>query len=163
MTIRLTDKDIERLIQEPKPVPADWRDRLTPRPKRGHAESLLDVVGRNGSQFRVMVRQSVFNPLDFSVILGIRIESSTAVFRLRRYNGKSHEHSNPIEGQSFYGFHIHQATERYQEYGEREDFFAVPTDRYGDLDGALQSMIDDCGFEPKGPYQPDMFAARGEA
>jgi hypothetical protein len=43
---------------------------------------------------------------------------------LRRHNGKSHEHTNQIEAGAFYDFHIHRATERYQELGMREDAYA---------------------------------------
>ena len=74
------------------------------------------------------------------------------MFRLRRYNGKSHEHSNTIESQTLYDFHIHHATERYQLSGLREDTFAEPTNRYGDLHGAIGCMIEDCGLDvPKDP------------
>jgi hypothetical protein len=68
------------------------------------------------------------------------------VFRLRRCNGKSHEHSNIIEEKRFYDFHIHTATERYQDAGLREDWYAEPTDRYNDFNGALRCMFKDCGF-----------------
>lgn len=66
--------------------------------------------------------------------------------RLRRYNGKSHEHTNKIESQKFGGYHIHQATERYQQSGTREDEYAEPTRRYSDLHGAFRCMIGDCKF-----------------
>ena len=39
------------------------------------------------------------------------------------------------------------ATERYQELGMREDAYAEATDRFGDFDGALRCLVDDCGFE----------------
>jgi hypothetical protein len=52
---------------------------------------------------------------------------------LRRHNGRSHEHTNQIEASTFYDFHIHMATERYQELGMREDAYAEATDRFGDM------------------------------
>jgi len=55
--------------------------------------------------------------LDFSIILAYCPEASNQLFRLRRYNGKSHEHTNTIEADKFYNYHIHTATERYQELG----------------------------------------------
>lgn len=85
--------------------------------------------------------------LDFSLILAWRAKDSNQLFRLRRYNGRSHEHTNIIENQTFYDFHIHQATERYQMSGFREDAFAQPTNRYADLSGALCCMIEDCALE----------------
>jgi hypothetical protein len=69
------------------------------------------------------------------------------VFRLRRYNGSSHRHTNSIESETMDGFHIHTATERYQLLGGYEDHFAEPTDRYGTLDGAIECMLSDCGFD----------------
>ena len=68
-----------------------------------------------------MLRQNKINRLDFSVILAVRVPQSNLLFRLRRYNGKSHEHTNHIEGDTFYDYHIHMATERYQEIGTRKD------------------------------------------
>ena len=106
-------------------------------PKRGHLERHMDIAGVATSQFRLIFRQSRENPLDFSIILAVRVPQSSRLFRLRRYNGKSHEHTNHIEGVTFYDFHIHFATERYQETGAREDTFAEPTDRYSDIEGAL--------------------------
>ena len=85
--------------------------------------------------------------MDFSVILAVRVPQSRRLFRLRRYNGKSHEHTNHIERVTFYDFHIHFATERYQEIGAREDTFAEPTDRYSDIGGALDCVISDANFE----------------
>jgi hypothetical protein len=66
---------------------------------------------------------------------------------LQRYNGKNHEHTNPIEGETFYDFHIHQATERYQEIGASEDTYAKPTDRFADFQQGITCMLKDCGFE----------------
>ena len=77
-------------------------------------------------------------------------------FRLCRYNGKSHEHSNSLESQKFYDFHVHRATARYQQAGSREDSFAEPTDRYNDLDGAVRCLIQDCGFQLPNNHQPDL-------
>lgn len=105
------------------------------------------MAGASGANFRLIIRLSDFNPLDFSIILALNPPESNQLFRLRRYNGKSHEHTNTIEGNTFYGFHIHEATERYQEIGAREDAYAEPTDRYADFYGALQCLLEDCGFE----------------
>jgi hypothetical protein len=147
-----TDPEIADLIQEPKPLPPDYQVKIQTRPKRGHKERELDLKGLSGSEFRLVLRQSLFNPLDFSVILIYRPQNSNQLFRLRRYNGKSHEHTNPIEGEIFYDFHIHQATQRYQEIGAREDTFAEPTDRFAEFQQALTCLFKDCGFEI--PFDP---------
>jgi hypothetical protein len=93
----------------------------------------------------VYLRQSELNVMDFSVILGYRLPNVHTVFRLR-YNGK-HQHTNVLEKQTFYDFHIHTATLRYQAPGFKEDHFAEKTGRYASLDGAIQCLIADCGFE----------------
>lgn len=157
MPVRLTDADIARLVGQRKPVPADWRARLKRKAKGGHEEAQTDLTGVDGDEFRVIVRQSLFNPLAFSVILAWKVPGSNALFRLRRYNGRAHEHSNPIEGQQFFAAHIHIATERYQALGEREDFFAEPTGRFAELDGALGCMAADCGFETAPTSQLALF------
>jgi hypothetical protein len=66
---------------------------------------------------------------------------------LTERNGKSYEHTNQIEASTFYDFHIHMATERYQELEMREDAYAEATDRFGDFDSAFRCLVDDCGFE----------------
>jgi hypothetical protein len=120
--------------------------KLQLRPKQGHKERDLDITGANGSEFRLILRQNLLNVLDFSVILAYSVSSSSQMFRLRRYNGKSHEHTNQIERNRFYDFHIHFATERYQHSGLREDAYAEVTNRYGDFQGALDCLIQDCGL-----------------
>jgi hypothetical protein len=107
--------------------------------------------------YRLILRQSNFNTLDFSVILTVCPPDLNQLFRLRRYNGKSHEHTNQIEENTFYDFHIHHATERYQENGSREDAFAEITDRYADFHTALRCMLKDCGFEMSQDAQLRLF------
>ena len=162
MAVTYSDRDIAVLLQERKPLSPDWRNNLRPRPKRGHDERGLEFTGGAGSEFRLICRQSKRNPLDFSVILAVRVPQSNRIFRLRRYNGKSHEHTNCIEGVTFYDFHIHMATERYQQTGAREDSYAKPTDRYGDFRGALYCLIDDANFETSsGPQSRFGFFEQG--
>ena len=160
MAVTYTDAEIARLLVEEKPLPADWPQRFRRSSKRGHDEGELIVPGNEGNQFRIVFRISRFNPLDFSVILGVEMPPSNRLFRLRRYNGKSHEHTNQIEGDSFYDFHIHMATERYQLRGgraPREDAYAEVTDRYSDASGALACMLEDADFIVVGPQTPRFF------
>lgn len=156
MAARYSDEEIDRLLKELKPLPDGYLDRIKLRERRGHRGAELDVDGAQGSQFRIIVRQLVQNPLDFSVILGVFPPGSNQVFRLRRYNG-AHEHTNHIEHERIRGCHIHLATARYQELGTREDAYAVPTDRFSDIHGALRCLLADCGCRlPKSP-QRDLF------
>lgn len=157
MAATYSDQEIATLVQESKGLPADWRNRVQLRPKRGHDQRDLDLKGDAGSEFRLILRQNRINPLDFSIILAVRVPQSNALFRLRRYNGKSHEHTNHIEGKTFYDFHIHMATERYQQIGTREDAYAELTDRYGDFHGALRCLLDDANFDIPPEAQTSLF------
>ncbi len=142
----LTDQQIAQLLSEQKPLPDDFQDRIRLKAKRGHKEAELDVTGADDSIFRLILRQSTLNPLDFSVILAYQFPQTNVFFRLQRYNGKSHEHTNRLEGDRFYDFHIHKATRRYQESGLREDAFAEPTTRYANFEGALRCLWNDAAF-----------------
>ena len=161
MAVNLTDVEIAKLIAEVKQLPDDYRTRVQTRPKRGHRERELDLIGANGSGFRLILRQSSFNPLDFSVILAWLPPQITTQFRLCRYNGKSHEHTNALESQTFYDFHVHRATQRYQQSGLREDSYAEPTTRYQNLAGALDCLIQDCGFQLPAEQQTGLFDTKG--
>ena len=152
MAAKYSDAEIAAFVRERKPLPDDYRSNIQLRNRRGHQERELDVKGTNNTEFRLILRQSDFNALDFSIILAMRPVDSSQLFRLRRYNGKSHEHTNQIEGNKLYNFHVHMATERYQELGMREDAYAEASDRFADFHGALQCMLNECGFEvPRDP------------
>jgi hypothetical protein len=157
MPALLTDNQIAALLAEAKPLPPDYRSRIQTKPKRGHRERELDVDGAQGNKFLIILRQSSFNLLDFSAILAWLPPQSSTLFRLCRYNGKSHEHTNNIESNTFYDFHIHRASERYQQSGSREDTFAEPTNRYQDFAGALRCLIQDCGFQLPPGDQSELF------
>jgi hypothetical protein len=149
-----TEAEIDGLINERKPLPQSIAEMIRLRVKPGHRECDLDITGGQGSEFRLILRQNVVNQFDFSVILAHRIKKSNQLFRLRRYNGKSHEHTNHLERETFYGFHIHFATERYQQTAWREDAYATPTDRYGNFEEAVECLLKDCGFETPSDLLP---------
>ena len=147
MSVVFTDDQIRALILEPKPLPHDYRKGLSLRQKRGHCEQELTIQGAEAHEFHIILRQSSIDPLNFSVILSVTVPGTNRIFRLRRYNSKTHQHSNRLEGSDkFYSFHIHQATERYQEAGWDEDSYAEPTERFADLHGAIKCMFQGCGF-----------------
>ena len=157
----LNDQEIEHLIKEKKPLPKDYSAKIQVRPKRGHKERELDLKGDGGDDFRIILRQSIINPLDFSIILAFRPPQSNILFRLLRYNGKSHEHTNTIENISFYDYHIHKATERYQQIGSREDTYAEATGRFANIQQAVSCLINDCGFEIPSGTQRSLFEEAG--
>lgn len=150
MAITYKYYQIQELMQERKVLPDDWRSQL-------NKDSELSVKGENGSMFCIKIRQNDVYPLDFSAILIVRVPLSNREFRLRRYNGSTNPHTNPIENSEVTGFHIHCATERYQERpGDAEDTYAVETSRFSDLHGALQCLLEDANFEEPPELQLDI-------
>jgi hypothetical protein len=141
----LTDTRIAELLQEPKTVPDGLLPRRTMSERNGHMQKEYEIPTETENRFVLKLRQSCVNPMDFSAILGYRVPGMYSIFRLRRYNGK-HRHSNALERNSFYGFHIHFATERYQKPGFNEDHYAEPTARFYSLDTAIECLLNDCGF-----------------
>jgi len=161
MAVTFTDREITALINERKPLPANWQNKPPLQPKRGHNENRLDLLGDNGNQFRLILRESQINKHDFSVILAILSSRSNRFFRLRRYNGK-HYRRNRMEGNLFRDFHIHTATERYQERGMREDAYAEATNRYSDFMGAWDCLVSDASVVVPPDAQLDLFAQEVE-
>ena len=155
---KYSDIEINNLIAESKPLPLDWRSQIRMREARVSKTGTFDIEGVNKNIFCLILRQSRLNLLDFSIIIGVYPPGSNKLFHLRRYDGKSHEHTNPIENQKFYDFHIHKATERYQNYGTcEEDKYAEPTDRFSNFGEALDCLLNDCGFELPDDSQLSLF------
>jgi hypothetical protein len=155
MNVFLTDKEIEALIDAEKRIEVSISQFTSKfKDKRGHREYDLVIERPDNSAFKIIIRQGIENPLDFSVILGFIPAGKNEVFRLRRYNGKSHFHSNRLEGdQAFYDFHIHTASERYQREGMKEEHYAEITERYADIHGAIDCMVSDCRIISNDPQQ----------
>lgn len=148
----LSDAEIDALIREPKNTPVGLLpiSKLVERNKHRRRDYTVTSSSGSGSEFVIAVRQSTINVLDFSAILGYRVPGSNVIFRLRRYNGK-HMHTNAIERQTLNDFHIHSATERYQQRGLREDGYAQVSVLHFDLDSAVRCLIQDCGFSSTPP------------
>lgn len=143
----LSDEAIRELVAERKAIPDGLRPlgRLTERNR--HLRREYEITCETGNCFVVKIRRSSLNPFDFSVILGYQLPGLNTIFHLRRYNGKSHYHTNPLdENIRFRAFHIHTATERYQSLGGKPEHFAEITTRYADIEGAIGCLLMDCGF-----------------
>ena len=82
MSAVLSDLDIERLLEEPKTLAADWEQKLALKQKRGHREAHLDLMGQDGSEFKLILRQSDENVFDFSAIFGYCQKESWQLIRL---------------------------------------------------------------------------------
>jgi hypothetical protein len=144
----LNDAQLLTLVEEPKKVKDCYPTSFPFRAKGTHYECEFEIETQTGNKFEIKVRQSSRNPLDFSVILVFYRHLTGQGIRLVRYNGKSHEHSNPIEKDRFYDFHIHKATERYMRRpGSDPETFAAVTVRYSDLNGAFRCLVEDCKID----------------
>ena len=145
-----TDNEIDSMIKELKSPPFDDISKIRLKsPKRGHSRNQFDLNGESRNIYRLIIRQNKLNYYDFSVGLAVCNPRSNQIFRLLRYNGNSHEHTNSIENIKFKNFHIHKATERYQDIGMREDAYAEPTDKYYDLYSAIECLSRDANFDIK--------------
>lgn len=161
--VTYTDEEIDDLIQIPKTPVGDRTDLPRLRDTGMHARATALFRGDDGNEFKVVLRRSRANALDFSVILAVRVPRSNRWFRLRRYNGRSHVHRNRIEGTTVTGFHIHTATERYQRSGRREDAYAESATRYGDYEGAVRCLIREANLAiaPRPNLQTELFQQEG--
>lgn len=140
----LTDEKIAGLIAMPKQV-------TNPNARRrsvGRHEQVNYTVSTNDGEmgFEVFARQSIRLTESFSCGL-LWISPSGEKVTLIRYNGMSHPHNNPIEGNEFrYCCHIHIATQRYIALNKQPETFAEETSRYRSLNGALACLIQDCAI-----------------
>lgn len=162
----LKDPEIAQLLAEPKPLPHNWQGQFVPKPKTGyqHEERSITVKGEAGNIFRVVLRQNRINVFDFSIILLFE-DTDGKEYPLVRYNGRhSSEHTNKWEKKRGdpncrFGpaFHIHRATERYQDAGLLIDGFAEVTPDYYDFDSALQGFLRECNFRGRPSAQLRLF------
>jgi len=166
----LTDEEIAELLQEPKQLVQNWETRLRPRPKSNFNFTQRDceIEGKNAHMFRIIIRHNMINPLDFSIILTFQDKDGTE-FNLCRYNGKHpSQHTNKLEkskglsDSSFRNaFHIHRATQRYQEEGLSIDGYAEVTNEYSSFDTALHTFVRTNGFSISGDEMP-LFDVQGD-
>lgn len=167
----LTDEEIADLITEPKIVPTNWFLRLEPKDKTHyqHKEKEVEVEGSEGNLFRIILRQNKLNILDFSIILTVKEKDSTMEYILLRYNGKHpSQHTNRWEKEQGLSahtfepfFHIHRATQRYQESGYKIDGYAEVTTKYSDFHAALEQFLLECNVKREDDKQTSLFEGGG--
>ena len=151
-----TDEEIDRLITESKNFNGPIDNFLRFRESEGHRKATIELPRADESMFIVKLRQNKNTVTDFSAILAFQEKGANKDFKLRRYNGK-HEHTNKLENRKFFDFHIHYATQRYQDAGRKEESYAQETDRYSDIKGALNCLIYDCNIQIEKSAQTSIF------
>lgn len=153
-----TDDEIDSMISEEKYFDGSFEELLNLKESDGHKTTSIDFPRADGSKFVIKLRQNQNDINDFSAIFTFQEKGNNKDFKLRRYNGKSHAHTNKIENQDiFFKFHIHMATQRYQDMGLKEESFAEATERYSNLRSALQCLLEDCNINMKSKPQTSLF------
>lgn len=147
MGYTISDEKIKKLIDDVKPIThkVTRNIQFKNRSDRKHQMWEHTLRSKSGNVFHIKIRQNIVNKLDFSVILMYEDYDKT-LYILKRYNGK-HTHKNQIEKNKFRDFHIHTATERYQEKGYDIEGYAEVTNEFSDWRGAINKMLKDCNFE----------------
>lgn len=158
MDYYFTDNEIKELTLESKNYNGTIADLLNFKESDGHKKASVEIPRPNGSMFIIKLRQNTNTLNDFSAILAFQEKGASKDFKVRRYNGKQ-EHTNKLENRKFFNFHIHYATQRYQDAGRKEESYAEETDRYSDIKGALKCLIDDCNIQVETDPQMNLFDA----
>ncbi len=139
---RLKDDEIIALKSVPKillkPLRQKWIDQLKFR------QLSIELCSQDQKhRFKLYMRQSNLDEDNFSCGLSY-LESNESDITLARYNGSSHVHVNKCDGQRFdFQCHIHQANEASLKVSKKIENFAIQTDRYKNLSGAIQCVLKD--------------------
>lgn len=162
----LKDSEIEALLEEQKILPQSWQNQFQVKDKSNfqHQERSVEIKRALGNSFRVILRKNKINIFDFSIILTF-LDKDGKEYRLIRYNGKHpSEHTNKWEkerGQDDAkfppSFHIHKATERYQEAGYPIDGYAEVFTGYHDFPSALHCFFEENNFIKPKSSQLELF------
>ena len=105
----------------------------------------------NGNIFRIKIHRNKKFINSFSVIFQY-VDENKKIYNLKRYNGLHAPHINIIERNKVKGFHIHTATERYQEKNLNIEAYAEETDQYSDWKSAFVKLLYDCNIKQNDPH-----------
>lgn len=141
----LTDEEIDWLLSHAKIITGTKGKPRTQRRSEQRGYFVESVEGNY--KFELYTRQNTIDQDHYSCGLIYHAADGTSV-TLVRYNGSNHEHRNPLEGGQLIQFkcHIHRATQRYIEMGDKAEKYAETTDRYTNMDGALECLLLDCNI-----------------
>jgi hypothetical protein len=151
----VTDDKIKLWLEMPKRTRTANDARKVEKP--GHDQWNLVVESENGEVlFEIYRRQNQTFANDYSCGISTVLTSGD-VLTLRRYNGPSHAHHNPLEKERFRACcHIHQATERYIVSGYKADKYATPSKEFKDLNEAFRLLLKQCNVSFAGE-EPNLF------
>lgn len=138
----ITDDEISFLLAQAKVV---INPKAKSREQRKSVQANYAVESVDGSgKFELYTRQNLIDADNYSCGLIYKHPSGNDI-TLARYNGSNHEHRNPLESGDLIRFkcHIHRATQRYIELGDKAEKYAETTDRYTNLQGAIRCLLVD--------------------
>jgi hypothetical protein len=143
----ITDAKVEELLSLPKRVTnANTRAKL----KECHEQMNYTVVCTSDDKYRfeLYVRQNKLEGMEDDFSCGLSwVAANGETLTLCRYNGSSHNHPNHLENEKLgYTCHIHKATERYILSNRKPEGFAVKTEQYYTLKGAIHCLVHDCNI-----------------
>ncbi len=155
----LTDNELERLRKLPKRV-VHARARAANKEQTEQLNYKLEFAD-GAHHFQLYTRQNLRPGMEESFSCGLNIvKPNGESLTLCRYNGPSHPHRNHLEKEHFqFVPHIHHATERYIAANRDPETYAITTDRFRTLVGALHCIVMDCaisGLETT-PDEPTLF------
>lgn len=140
MTKKLTDKEILAFKIMPKyltkPLKQKWTINLKVKQ--------LSIELYSGSyNFNIYMRQAMLDEDNFSCGISLTANGNNDI-TLARYNGSNHVHVNKCDGRRFdFECHIHEANEKSLKASKKIENYAEPTNRYTNLQGAIQCVLDD--------------------
>lgn len=150
----ITDEQVAELLAAPKTVTSTKTK--TKEQKKSARVNYPVETDDGASRFELYTRQNQIDDSAFSCGLTYHHPSGEKI-SLVRYNGSNHQHRNPLEGGELINFkcHIHRATSRYMELGDKPDKYAETTERYYNLQGALHCLVIDCNISGLHTSDPD--------
>lgn len=153
MSQQITDAQIEAWLNEPKPVPKDFRDWFAPNVATAENINRAHVItGGNGSRFGIHVRQGMVLQNDFSIGLRLVRQGGVGDIPLARCNGWHEEHKNMLDRKTpNYRInpntcHIHTQQARYFAIKPKKIGFALETNAFNDLASAIEYFVENYGF-----------------
>jgi len=141
----LTDDKIAELINCPKRL---TNPQTRSKNKDGHEQVNFKAIALDdsGHEFEIYKRQNLRDGMEDDFSCGISwLAPNGETLTLKRYNGPNHDHPNHLEKERLgYTCHIHIATEKYLKANRKAEGFAMSSDKYNTVEGALHCLVIDC-------------------
>ncbi|XDZ50251.1 hypothetical protein AB8Q18_08570 [Neisseriaceae bacterium CLB008] len=141
----ITDQDLDDLIKCHKRATKNARDI----PDKRHIKKDFSLVASKYPEYKftLYIRHSLEMEDDYTVGLRVSLPKEKNPLTLVRFNGSSHGHKNVLEDESFpFNEHIHKATERYIKAKLKAEGYALVTDQYTTVEGALLHACEICNI-----------------